>query len=164
MIRNNIKNNPSMNSLIEQIKSLPRPDWSEYFMITAFLIASRSPCNRQHVGCVLVKDNRIISTGYNGFLSNATHTSIIDPDSGRELATVHAEQNAISNASKLGINTQDSVAYSTHYPCVNCAKTMLSAGVRRVIYYDDYNNDPVVEQLFKLTNVHIEQFTKKRDE
>ena len=76
--------------------------------------AERSPCHRLQVGCILVKDNRIISQGYNGFLPGCVHTSIVRD--GHEQATVHAEQNAISDAARRGVAVQNSTIYITHYP------------------------------------------------
>ena len=93
--------------------------WDEYFMSTALLVSCRSACNRLHVGCVLVKDNRIISAGYNGFLPGAPHESIVVNN--HEIATVHAEQNAITDCANRGVSVKDAKAYITHYPCINCA-------------------------------------------
>ncbi len=136
-----------------------RPSWDEYFISTAVLIASRSTCTRLNVGCVMVSSgehkNRIIAAGYNGFITGAPHSSHIRD--GHEVATVHAEQNAISDAARRGVSLSDSVAYVTHFPCLNCAKLMLSAGVRRVKYLHDYNNDPLVLELFGQVGAEIEK-------
>ena len=122
-----------------------RISWTEYFSELAKLVSKRSPCERLHVGCVLVKENRIISTGYNGFLPGAEHTSIVLD--GHEQATVHAEQNAISDCAKRGVCTEGAQAYITHYPCVNCFKVLVAAGVKEIYYLDDYRNSPVVAEL-----------------
>ena len=136
-----------------------RPTWDEYFMATAILIASRSSCSRLKVGCILVSAsehaNRIIAAGYNGFLAGAPHTSRVRD--GHEQATVHAEQNAISDAAKRGISVQGSSAYITHYPCVNCTKILISAGVRTIKYHLDYKNDPIVGELLVESGVLIQQ-------
>lgn len=86
--------------------------WKEYFKELALTTRTRSPCERLRVGCVLVKDNRIISLGYNGFLPGCEHKSILRDD--HEQATVHAEQNAVCDCAKRGVPTDGCVAYITH--------------------------------------------------
>lgn len=119
-----------------------RPSWEEYFSEIAKTTAKRSPCHRLQVGCVLVKDKRIIATGYNGFLPGAKHQSIVLND--HEQATVHAEQNAIADCSKRGISTDDAIAFVTHYPCLNCYKILVGSGIKEINYLNDYKNDPLV--------------------
>ena len=114
----------------ENIKE--RLEWKNYFMSIAHLTALRSPCERLHVGCVLVKDNRVISCGYNGFLAGHPHISRVRDN--HEQGTVHAEQNCITDCAKRGITTKDSVAYITHYPCINCCKLLLASGIHCIIY------------------------------
>ena len=112
-------------SLVSQLENLvadaQRPSWNEYFMATAFLVSTRSSCDRLHVGCVVVSTgkhpNRLVAAGYNGFLPGAPHDSHIRD--GHELATVHAEQNAVADAAKRGISLQGTICFVTHYPCVN---------------------------------------------
>ena len=116
--------------------------WNDYFMSIAFLIGSRSSCNRLHVGCVIVKDTRIISVGYNGFLPKLPHQSYVR--NGHELATVHAEQNAITDCAKRGVSTHDSTAYITHYPCIHCCKILCASGIKKIYYCFNYKNDPFV--------------------
>lgn len=140
------------------ISNLPnRPSWDEYFMSTAILISSRSSCERLNVGCVLVSGeehkNRIIAAGYNGFLAGASHKSRVRD--GHEQATVHAEQNAISDAARRGVSVNGSTAYITHFPCINCAKILAAAGVKSVKYLHDYHNDPLVFDIFKESGVEI---------
>lgn len=134
-----------------------RPSWDEYFISTAILIASRSSCMRLNVGCVIVSagehKNRIIAAGYNGFLAGAPHSSCVRD--GHEVATVHAEQNAISDAARRGVSLNGSIAYITHFPCINCVKIMISAGVKTIKYLHDYNNDELVFELLKQANVDI---------
>ena len=143
---------------IEQIKTLTsnwkkRIDWDNYFMALAFLIASRSSCNRLNVGCVLVKDTRVISVGYNGFLPKTPHESIVRD--GHEQATVHAEQNAISDCAKRGIQCNDAIAYITHFPCINCAKILASSGIKTIKYNSNYKNDEIVSTLLKSSKINI---------
>jgi dCMP deaminase len=132
-----------------------RITWEDYFMQTAQLASVRSPCERLKVGCVLVKNNRLISMGYNGFLAGTNHKSIVRD--GHEQATIHAEINAITDAAKRGASIDDCVAYVTHYPCLNCYKALASSGIKKVYYKEDYRNDPVVEELgygIDMTKLH----------
>ena len=123
----------------------PRMSWQDYFMKAATLASVRSPCERLKVGCVLVKNNRLISMGYNGFLAGTEHKSIVRW--GHEQATIHAEINAITDAAKRGASIDDCVAYVTHYPCLNCYKALASSGIKNIYYREDYRNDLVVEEL-----------------
>ena len=122
-----------------------RISWDDYFMKAATLASIRSPCERLKVGCVLVKNNRLISMWYNGFLAGTDHRSIIRW--GHEQATIHAEINAITDAAKRGVSIDDAVAYITHYPCINCFKALASSGVKKIYYQVDYKNDPILEEL-----------------
>lgn len=122
-----------------------RPTWDEYFRDLVELTATRSSCSKLHVGCILVRDNRIISQGYNGFMSGFPHTPC-DRD-GHEMLTVHAEQNAIVDCAKRGVSCDGCTAYITHYPCLNCFKLLMSAGIREIKYVNDYHNDPLVDKL-----------------
>jgi dCMP deaminase len=136
-----------------QQKKLERLSWDEYFMATAFLTSSRSPDQRLKVGCALVKDNHIISQGYNGFLPSLPHQSFIED--GHELATVHAEQNCISDCSKRGVKTDGASAYVTHYPCINCFKILAAAGVKTIYYQHDYRNHKLVNILAHQARIQI---------
>ncbi len=128
-----------------------RPSWNEYFLETADLVASRSTCLRRQVGAVLVKDKRIIATGYNGAPRKLRHCADIgclrtekDIPSGEryELCRgVHAEQNAIINAAYYGISTQDSVMYCTNQPCIICARMIINAGIVKVVHRGNFNDD-----------------------
>jgi dCMP deaminase len=130
-----------------------RLSWDEYFIATAFLISSRSPDLRLKVGCVLVKDNHVISMGYNGFLPKIEHKSFIE--NGHEQATVHAEQNSIADCAKRGVKTDGAVAYITHYPCINCFKILASSGITKIYYRDDYRNHTLVGLLAEQSNIMI---------
>lgn len=136
-----------------------RPSWDDYFMATALLIATRSSCERLNVGCVIVSGgphrNRIIAAGYNGFLPGAPHTSRVRD--GHEQATVHAEQNAISDAARRGISLEGATIYITHFPCINCAKILAASGIRLIKYRNDYKNDPLVIQMLTESKVLIEK-------
>lgn len=122
-----------------------RISWDEYFMRIAELASIRSPCERLKVGCVLVKNNRLISMGYNGFLAGMDHQSIVR--NGHEQATIHAEINSITDAAKRGVSVDGATAYVTHYPCLNCYKAMASSGINKIYYKTNYKNDPAIEAL-----------------
>ena len=139
------------------VADVPRPSWDDYFMATALLLSTRSSCERLHVGCLMVSSgrhpNRIVAAGYNGFLPGAPHDSKVRD--GHEQATVHAEQNAVADAAKRGISLQGAVCYITHFPCVNCAKILASAGISEICYRHDYRNDPLVPELFAQAGVAV---------
>ncbi len=128
-----------------------RINWDDYFISTALLISCRSPCHRLHVGCILVKNNRIISSGYNGYLPGSNHLSIVVVDSAsggsHEQATVHAECNAIADCANRGVDTNNATAYITHYPCINCFKILVASGIKEIKYLHDYKNDKNIEIL-----------------
>ncbi|VVU94726.1 Cytidine and deoxycytidylate deaminase zinc-binding region [seawater metagenome] len=138
-------------NLVENFKE--RLSWNEYFMAIAFLISSRSPSKRLNVGAVIVKDNRIISSGYNGFPAGAPHVSIVRDN--HEQNAIHAEQNAVSDAAKRGVNINETTIYITHYPCINCCKTIIASGIRTVYFKKDYKNDEIVEELLKVSKINI---------
>ena len=134
-----------------------RPSWDDYFMATAVLLSTRSPCERLHVGCLLVsggaRSNRIIAAGYNGFLPGSPHVSRVRD--GHEQATVHAEQNAVADAARRGSSLEGCIVYVTHYPCINCAKILSAAGISEVRYREDYHNDEIVAALLKDSGVKV---------
>lgn len=136
-----------------------RPSWDDYFMATAMLISTRSPCERLNVGCVIVsggeRKNRIVAAGYNGFLPGGAHVSRVRD--GHEQATVHAEQNAVADAARRGSSVEACVAYVTHYPCINCAKILAAAGIAEIRYRADYKNDPIVGPLLEEAGVKVLQ-------
>jgi len=132
-----------------------RPSWDEYFKEIVQVTAKRSPCDRLQVGCLLVKDNRIVSQGYNGFLPGCKHQSIMRD--GHEQATVHAEQNAISDCAKRGVSCEDCTAYITHYPCIICCRILLAAGIKNIKYINNYNNDELVAHFTEMMNVSTMQ-------
>ena len=151
-------------SFIDQIVEVSdnlyqRPSWDDYFMATAFLIATRSACQRLNVGCVIVSGgahrNRIIAAGYNGFLPGAPHVSRVSNE--HEQSTVHAEQNAISDAARRGVSLSGSTAYVTHFPCIVCSKLLVASGVQTIKYHFDYKNDPTVIQIFKENKIECSQ-------
>jgi len=150
---------PSPIDLIAQAaEAFPhRPSWDEYFMATAALIATRSNCERLHVGCVIVtggdRKNRLVAAGYNGYLPGASHESLLRD--GHEQATVHAEQNAVADAARRGSSVEGCVAYVTHYPCINCGKILAAAGIAEIKYRLDYNNDVLVAPLLAQAGIRV---------
>ena len=124
-----------------------RPSWDEYFKKIVLATSERSSCERLQVGCLLVKDNRIVSQGYNGFLPGCPHISKLRNN--HEQATVHAEQNAICDCAKRGVSCIDATAYITHYPCVNCMKMLCASGIKKIYYINDYKNNELVEYFFQ---------------
>ncbi len=134
-----------------------RPDWDTYFMDMAKLASRRSSCLRRAVGAVLVKDRRLLATGYNGVPSGVTHCEVtgclreklgIPSGERHELCRgLHAEQNAIIQAAFHGVSIRDSVLYCTNLPCIICAKMLINAGVRRVVYLEGYADSLTEEML-----------------
>ena len=135
---------------------MERLSWDKYFSKIAKVTSERSPCERLHVGCILVKENRIIAQGYNGFLPNCPHTSIVI--GGHEQATVHAEQNAIADCAKRGVSCEGATIYVTHYPCIICARILFAAGIKEVVYNDHYKDNPLVGIFAEQANVKIRKF------
>jgi dCMP deaminase len=118
-----------------------RKDWDSYFLDIAEKVAERSTCDRLNVGCVIVKDKLVVSTGYNGSIRGQDHCSEsghLYNDAGRCIRTIHAEQNAIIFASRDEL--QGSTAYVTHEPCETCTKLLLQAGITRIVFKHSYKN------------------------
>lgn len=121
-----------------------RPEWDEYFLDMARLAATRATCPRRRVGAVLVRDQRVLATGYNGSIRGAAHCDevgcLIVIKDGRESCerTVHAELNAILQCALNGVSSMGATMYCTDFPCVSCAKAVVQSGVRRLVYVTDY--------------------------
>lgn len=107
------------------------------------------------MGCILVKDNRIISQGYNGYLPGCPHEQKMRD--GHEMATIHAEMNTVTDCAKRGVSTQGSQAFITHYPCLNCMKALCASGVAHVFYMEDYRNDELVSYFSEIAGVPVEK-------
>lgn len=143
-----------------------RPSWHEYFMGICDLVAGRSTCTRRKVGAVLVKEKRILCSGYNGAPAKVPHCSRtgclrekLNVPSGEkhELCRgVHAEQNAIIQAAYHGITVNGSVLYCTNQPCSICAKMIINAGIKTVYYKDGYH-DPLTLEMFDAASVELIQ-------
>lgn len=135
-----------------------RINWHEYFMAQAMLLSLRSTCERLSVGATIVKDNRIIAGGYNGSVSGEVHC--IDEgcyiEDGHCIRTIHAEINGLLQCSKFGVSTEGASVYATHFPCVNCTKSLIQAGIKNIYYRADYKNHPYALELLKKNKVHYE--------
>lgn len=144
-----------------------RVDWKEYFMKMAIDASKRSTCLRRQIGAVIVKDNCLISTGYNGSPRKTPHCvdeeSCIRDEMEIKSGTmheicraVHSEQNAIALAAKSGVSTKDAELYCTTYPCIICTKLIINAGIKKVYYMEAYP-DIMSEEMFKHADVKIEK-------
>ncbi len=135
-----------------------RKSWDEYFMEITEMVATRSTCDRAFVGCILVnRDNRIVSTGYNGSLSGNPSCDEIGHTmrDGHCIATIHAEMNALLYCAKEGITVKGCKCYVTHFPCLNCTKALLQAGITEIYYKDDYRVDEYALELIKNNNIKL---------
>ena len=132
-----------------------RPSWDEYFKQLVKLTATRSPCSRLQVGCLFVKENRIIAQGYNGFLPGCPHKSIVRDN--HEQSTIHAEQNTITDCAKRGVSCKECDVYITHYPCINCMKLLCASGVNKIYYINDYKNDELISYFSDISKIKIEK-------
>ena len=130
-----------------------RPSWDDYFKQIVLETKKRSACERLQVGCLLVKDNRIISAGYNGFLPGCPHKSIVRNN--HEQATIHAEQNALADCAKRGVSCLNATAYITHYPCIICCRLLLASEIKEIKYIDDYKNDELVDVFCRQCDVKV---------
>lgn len=116
-----------------------RPSWDEYFLSIAREVATRSTCARRHVGAVIVREKRILCTGYNGSPPGQPHCIDVGclMEEGRCIRTLHAEQNAIAQAALHGVSTKAATLYSTCRPCHVCARMIVGAGIVRVVFFGD---------------------------
>lgn len=144
-----------------------RKAWVDYFMAIVRETSTRSTCDRKHVGAVLVHDHRILTTGYNGSPPGLPHCDDVGHDmgvlDGREtcLRTIHAEVNAIVQAAVYGVSTRETSCYVNTFPCWNCAKVLLAARVKKVVYDADYFNDPRVNASFSAAGVELIAYKKR---
>lgn len=147
----------------------PRPDWDSYFMGIAEIVAKRSTCLRRKVGAIIVKDRRILATGYNGAPVNLAHCDEkgclrqklnVNPGERHELCRgLHAEQNAIIQAAYHGVSVKDAILYSTHFPCSICMKMLINSGIRSIVYGEGYPDDLSLELLTE-SGIEFKKFEK----
>ena len=138
-----------------------RPSWDEYFMQIARTVATRATCPRASVGCVLTRDRRILTTGYNGAPRGVAHCTevgclMVNDHCQR---TTHAEANAVVQAALHGVSLEGATAYCTHHPCVNCVKVFISSGIRQIVDATPYS-DPVAVALCKEAGVHLVHYAE----
>lgn len=142
-----------------------RPDWNHYFMKITHLVATRSTCLRRNVGAVIVKNNRILATGYNGAPSGVEHCLDIGclrekmhiPSGERQelCRGIHAEQNAIIQAAANGVAIAGGLLYCTHQPCITCTKMIINAGIEKVFITNPYP-DRLGEEMLKEAGIPVE--------
>jgi len=150
-------------------KRYKRPSWDEYFLQLANLVSKRTTCLRRGVGAVLVKNKKILATGYNGAPSGLKHCIEIGclrdklniPSGQRhELCRgLHAEQNVLLQAALYGVSTSDSILYITNQPCIICAKMLINAGIKEIVISGDYP-DKLAREFLKEAKVKIRNIKK----
>ncbi|UAC47315.1 ComE operon protein 2 [Bacillus aquiflavi] len=136
-----------------------RISWDQYFIAQSHLLALRSTCTRLAVGATIVRDKRIIAGGYNGSIAGGEHCIdagcyVIDNHCVR---TIHAEMNALLQCAKFGVPTEGAEIYVTHFPCLQCCKALIQAGIKAVYYSEDYKKHPYAIELFEKANVTVEK-------
>ena len=144
-----------------------RPDWNQYFMEMAELAATRASCLRRKVGAVLVKNKKVLATGYNGAPKDITHCEVtgclreeMEVPSGERheiCRGVHAEQNLVAQAAFNGVKTEDSTVYCTHQPCIICTKILINAGVNKIYFKNPYS-DQFAEKLLEESEIELLKF------
>ncbi len=143
-----------------------RPTWDEYFLKIMEMVGSRGSCDRGRAGCVITRENRIISTGYVGSPSGLPHCdevghemhTVINEDGSQSrhcIRTVHAEQNAICEAARMGIALLGSTLYCKMTPCYTCAKMIINAGIKKVVCAQDRHGEERTKQIFKEANLEF---------
>ncbi len=143
--------------------------WDEYFLKIAMLVAERSTCRRHHVGAVIARNKRILTTGYNGApakTKDCLELGCLRDELGIESGTrheicraTHAEQNAIIQGGLHGISIEGATIYCTHSPCILCAKMLVNAGIKKFVTYSDYPDKAALE-LFKEAGIEFEKVKK----
>lgn len=147
-----------------------RKDWNTYFMDIALQVATRSTCIRRQVGALIVRNRQILATGYNGSPMNCDHcedigcmrTNVPSGERHELCRAIHAEQNAIIQCAKNGVSTKDASIYITCQPCVICAKMIINAGIRNIMYKGDYP-DLFALKLLEEAQVNIMKYERCYD-
>ncbi|MGO0154799.1 deoxycytidylate deaminase [Leuconostoc mesenteroides] len=136
-----------------------RISWHQYFIAQAAILSTRSTCTRLHVGAIIVRDHRIIASGYNGSVSGTPHCTEVGDlmVDGHCIRAVHAEQNALMQAAKMGITIDGSEVYVTDVPCVQCTKLLLQAGINKIYFMRDYRNNVFAEELLAQKGIELKQ-------
>lgn len=154
-------------------KKYVRPTWDEYFMKIAMLVSERSTCLRHHVGAIIVKDRRVITTGYNGAAAGVrdclelgclrNELGIKSGERHEICRAIHAEQNAIIQAAKHGENIEGATIYCTHSPCIICTKMMINSGIKKIVTYGDYPDIGGVKDLLVEAGVELIKVDRPSD-
>lgn len=136
---------------------MQRISWDEYFMAQSHLLSLRSTCSRLSVGATIVKDKRIVSGGYNGSIKGDEHCIDVGCKvvEGHCVRTIHAEINAILQCSKFGVGTEGATIYVTHFPCLNCTKSIIQVGIKEICYANDYRNNEYAQELLEKSGVVV---------
>lgn len=136
---------------------MQRISWDEYFMAQSHLLSLRSTCSRLSVGATIVKDKRIVSGGYNGSIKGDEHCIDVGCKvvEGHCVRTIHAEINAILQCSKFGVGTEGATIYVTHFPCLNCTKSIIQAGIKEICYANDYRNNEYARELLEKSGIVV---------
>jgi dCMP deaminase len=163
-----LKNSSNSKKQKEWRDYVSRPSWTEYFMSIAKLVATRSTCLRRSVGAVLVKDKRILATGYNGAPTGIRHCKetgclreslAVKPGERHELCRgLHAEQNVIIQSAYYGVMTKGTTLYSTHKPCIICTKMLINAGIKKIFFLDGYP-DTLADEMLSEANIELERLS-----
>ncbi|MDZ7611840.1 MAG: cytidine/deoxycytidylate deaminase family protein [Candidatus Moranbacteria bacterium] len=151
-----------------------RPTWDEYFLSLVELVGTRSTCDRGKSGCVIVRDKRILSTGYIGSPTGLPHCDDVDHEyheviheDGHKtkhcIRTAHAEQNAIANAARFGVSLDKGTLYCHMTPCYVCAKMIINCGIKRVVCNLDYHAGQRSKEVFKEAGVKYELVNEKME-
>lgn len=161
-----------MNKISKSKQKHIRPSWDEYFIGMANYVGTRATCDRGRSGSVIVKDKRVISTGYVGSPPGLPHCDDVGhemhkilnekgPDTMHCIRTAHAEQNAIAQASRFGVSLEGSTIYCKMVPCYACAKLVITAGIRRVVAERDYHVSKRSKEILKKAGIKLEIINKE---
>ncbi|MBC8183343.1 AAA family ATPase [candidate division KSB1 bacterium] len=161
----------NIENILDELQKRTRPDWEEYFLKMAFLVAERSTCNRHHVGAIIVKGRHVLTTGYNGAARKTDdclklgclRDQLKIPSGERHeiCRAIHAEQNAIIQAGVHGVNIEGTTIYCTHSPCIICAKMIVNAGIKEIITCDDYPDEfNLVLDLFNQAGIALKKIKR----
>lgn len=161
-----------MKKSTEKILKNKRPSWDEYFIEMANYVGSRATCDRGRSGCVIARDKRVVSTGYVGSPPGLPHCDDVGhemhkvlnekgPDTMHCIRTAHAEQNAIAQAARFGVSIEGATLYCKMVPCYSCAKSAITAGIKRVISEKDYHASKRSKEILKKAGVKLEIVNKE---
>ena len=161
-----------MTKVTKKSTKYKRPSWDEYFIGLANYIGTRATCDRGRTGCVIVRDKRIVSTGYVGSPPGLPHCDevghdmhkVIDENGKKSMhciRTIHGEQNAIAQAARFGISLEGATIYTKLTPCFTCAKSIIAVGIKRVVAEKDYHASKKSKEIFKKAGVKLEIINKE---